>query len=71
VAVDNSEQAQWAVDEAVRLAEALEAKVSLLHVVDVNAGRGAGIGVRRCDESTRIGPRIAGDASESGWPHSG
>ncbi|HEY8747637.1 MAG TPA: universal stress protein [Tepidisphaeraceae bacterium] len=35
VAVDNSEQAQWAVDEAVRLAEALEAKVSLLHVVDV------------------------------------
>jgi nucleotide-binding universal stress UspA family protein len=35
VAVDDSEPAQWAVDEAVRLAEELAARVSLLHVVDV------------------------------------
>jgi len=35
VAVDNSEPAQWAVDEAVRLAQSLDARVSLVHVIDV------------------------------------
>jgi nucleotide-binding universal stress UspA family protein len=37
VAVDGSEQAQWAIDEAVRLAESLDARVSLLNVVDATA----------------------------------
>jgi len=35
VAVDDSEPAQWAVDEAVRLAEVLDARVSLVHIIDV------------------------------------
>jgi len=35
VGVDDSKPARWAVDEAVRLAERLEAKVSLVHVTDV------------------------------------
>ena len=35
VAVDDSEPARWAADEAVRLAEALDARVSLVHVIDV------------------------------------
>jgi len=34
VAIDRSEPAQWAVDEAVRLAEGLDAKVSLVSVID-------------------------------------
>lgn len=36
VAVDDSEPAQWAMDEAVMLAEGLDARVSLVHVVDVS-----------------------------------
>ena len=35
VAVDDSEPAQWALDEAVRLAARLDARVSLVHVIDV------------------------------------
>ena len=35
VAVDDSEPARWALDEAVRLAESLDARVSLVHVIDV------------------------------------
>lgn len=35
VAVDDSEPARWALDQAVRLAESLEARVSLVHVVEV------------------------------------
>lgn len=35
VAVDDSEQAQWAIEQAVHLAERVGARVSLVHVVDV------------------------------------
>ena len=34
VAVDQSEQADWALAEAVRLAEGADARISLIHVVD-------------------------------------
>lgn len=42
VAVDDSEPAQWAVDEAVRLGEGLDARVSLVHVIDVAPALGQG-----------------------------
>jgi nucleotide-binding universal stress UspA family protein len=34
VALDDSEQAQWAVDEAVRIAEGLDARITLVNVID-------------------------------------
>ena len=34
VAVDDSKPAEWAVDEAARMAEALDARISLVHVID-------------------------------------
>ena len=35
VAVDKSEPSTWAVDEAIRLAEGLDARISLVHAVDL------------------------------------